>query len=134
GRVAPRAARAVWFDRRPARAVPGLLAAHCHRRFRALAVGLSDTGVDLDRPCAALDHRAVGDGDLDELGPRQSLGWPCRLLSEQDQPEAAGGDRYGAAPRALLHRRLRAAGDVRLFVAPAAHPGLLPPHPPPRPA
>ena len=46
--------------RRPGRAVPRLLAPRRGRRFRSLAVGLSDAGRGADRPRAALDGGAAG--------------------------------------------------------------------------
>ena len=52
-------ARALRPDRHAARAVRQFLAAHRHRRFRPVAVGLPDTGLDPDRARTALDDRAA---------------------------------------------------------------------------
>ena len=88
--------------------------------FGPVAVGLPDAGDDADRPRAAVDHRPDADRDLARLGARQrcSAAWPATTATPRPQDDGHGGD--GAAPDPVLHRRLRAAGGVRLPVAGAA--------------
>src|SRR6516165_11950984 len=65
---APVAARALWLDWRPSRAVPQLLAPHRHCRFRPVAVGLPDTSIGADCARIAMDDRSPGNGDATQLG------------------------------------------------------------------
>ena len=98
----------------------GVLEADPARRFRTVAVGLSDPGRDPDRPRAALDRRAAGGLDHHHLGARQPAGRARRLLPEEPRTEVAGRGRHGPAPDPLLHRGAAAADRVRLPLAGAA--------------
>ena len=114
------AARALRSRRLSDRAISGVLEADPARRFRTVDVGVSDPGLDPDRPRAALDHRTSGGLDHHRLGARKPAGRACRLLPEKPRTEADGRDRHGAAPDSLLHPGAAAADRVRLSVAGAA--------------
>ena len=114
------AARALRSRGHADRAISGVLEADPARRFRTVDVGISDSGLDPDRPCAALDRRAAGGLDHHYLGARKPAGRARRLLPEKPRTEADGRDRHGAAPDSLLHSGAAAADRVRLPVAGAS--------------
>ena len=114
------AARALRPRRHAARAISGVLEADPARRFRTVDVGVSNSGLDPDRPCAALDRRTARDLDHRRLGARKPAGRTCRLLPEQPRTEADGRDRHGAAPDPLLHSGAAAADRFRLPLAGAS--------------
>src|SRR5215468_988503 len=72
----------------------------------AFGNGLSNAGLDADRPCASLDRRAPIGCDDFGLRARQSARRTCGLLSRQPRAENRRPRRDGGAPDPLLHRRL----------------------------
>ncbi len=98
----------------------GVLETYPARRFRTLDVGLPDTGLDADRPGAALDRRTTGGLDHRHLGARQLAGRARRLLPEKPRPQIDGRGRDGPASDPLLHSGAAALDRVRLPVAGAS--------------
>src|SRR5206468_13056067 len=81
------AARALRSQRNAGRAISLVLEAGPPRRLRPIDVGISNSGRDPCRTCAALDRRAAHGIDYYCLGARKPAGWPCRVLPEKPRIE-----------------------------------------------
>ena len=123
GRNDPRgSARALRPAGQPVAAIRGVLDARRGRRFRPVAVGLSDPGVDADLARHAVDVRIAFGRHAHLLGIGQPSRRSRRLLPAEPVAQGVRRGRLRPAANSELRHGLRRARAVRLCMAdPADH-------------